>query len=107
MQENKAIDTDEWTTESMPADPTQDNKDFAGWNTAKDGKGDTFTKDSIVKSDMTVYAQFKDKTKPKPQPEPTPTPGPYYPLPEPAPAPVPDVPAPAPTPEPEHKVPAI
>ncbi len=98
VQENKAIDTDEWTTESMPADPTQDNKDFAGWNTAKDGKGDTFTKDSIVKSDMTVYAQFKDKTKPKPQPEPTPTPGPYYPLPE---------PAPAPTPEPEHKVPAI
>ena len=107
VQENKSIDGDEWTTESMPAAPTQDNKDFAGWNTAKDGKGDAFTKDSIVKRNMTVYAQFKDKVKPKPKPEPTPTPtpGPYYPLPEPA--PVPDVPAPAPTPEPEHKVPAI
>ena len=100
VQENKSIDGDEWTTESMPADPAQANKEFAGWNTAKDGKGDTFTKDSIVKSDMTVYAQFKDKTKPKTQPEPTPTPGPYYPLPEPVPVPVPDVPAPAPTPAP-------
>ena len=115
VQENKSIDGDEWTSESMPAAPTEDNKDFAGWNTAKDGKGDAFTKDWVVKSDMTVYAQFKDKVKPKPKPKPepmptpTPTPGPqpgpYYPLPEPT--PVPDVPAPAPTPEPEHKVPAI
>lgn len=109
VQENKSIDGDEWTSESMPAAPTQANKDFAGWNTEKNGTGDPFTKDSIVKSDMTVYAQFKDKTKPKPKPKPepmpTPTPGPYYPLPEPTPAP--DVSAPAPTPAPEHKVPAI
>ena len=105
VQENKSIDGDEWTTESMPAAPTQDNKDFTGWNTQKDGQGSVFKGNSPVSGDMTVYAQFKDKTKPKPQPEPTPTPGPYYPLPEPT--PVPDVPAPAPTPEPEHKVPAI
>lgn len=107
VQENKSIDGDEWTTESMPTDPTQDNKDFAGWNTQKDGQGSVFKGNSPVSGDMTVYAQFKDKVKPKPKPEPTPTPtpGPYYPLPEPT--PVPDVPAPAPTPEPEHTVPAI
>lgn len=109
VQENKSIDGDEWTSESMPAAPTQANKDFAGWNTEKNGTGDPFTKDSIVKSDMTVYAQFKDKVKPKPKPKPepmpTPTPGPYYPLPEPT--PVPDVPTPVPTPEPKLPVPAI
>ena len=109
VQENKSIDGDEWTSESMPAAPTQANKDFAGWNTEKNGTGDPFTKDSIVKSDMTVYAQFKDKVKPKPKPKPepmpTPTPGPYYPLPEPT--PVPDVPALVPTPEPKLPVPAI
>ena len=109
VQKNKSIDEDEWTTESMPAAPTQANKDFAGWNTQKDGQGSVFKGNSPVSGDMTVYAQFKDKVKPKPKPKPepmpTPTPGPYYPLPEPT--PVPDVPTPAPTPEPEHKVPAI
>ncbi|WP_100181595.1 InlB B-repeat-containing protein [Gardnerella vaginalis] len=91
VQENKSIDGDEWTSESMPADPTQANKDFAGWNTQKDGQGDAFTKDSVVKSDMTVYAQFKDKVKPAPAPTPSPSPTP-------APTPIPE-----PTPEPESE----
>ena len=105
VQENKSIDGDEWIDQSMPAKPNKAGFIFKEWNTKPDGIGVAFTGKSPVKGDMTVYAQFKDKTKPKPQPEPTPTPGPYYPLPEPT--PVPDVPAPAPTPEPEHKVPAI
>ncbi|MFW0894304.1 InlB B-repeat-containing protein [Gardnerella sp. Marseille-Q9181] len=91
VQENKSIDGDEWTSESMPADPTQADKDFAGWNTQKDGQGDAFTKDSVVKSDMTVYAQFKDKVKPAPAPTPSPSPTP-------APTPIPE-----PTPEPESE----
>ena len=99
VQENKSIDGDEWTSESMPAAPTQANKDFAGWNTQKDGQGDAFTKDSVVKSNMTVYAQFKDKVKPAPAPTPSPTPAPT-PIPEPKPTPVP---TPTPTPEPESE----
>ena len=105
VQENKSIDGDEWTSESMPAAPTQANKDFAGWNTQKDGQGDAFTKDSVVKSNMTVYAQFKDKVKPAPAPTPSPTPTPE-PTPIPTPTPTPDPepkpePTPTPTPEPE------
>ncbi|MFU0530363.1 InlB B-repeat-containing protein [Gardnerella vaginalis] len=103
VQENKSIDGDEWTSESMPADPTQANKDFAGWNTQKDGKGDAFTKDTVVKSNMTVYAQFKDKVKPAPAPTPSPTPEPT-PIPEPEPEPKPEpTPTPIPEPEPESK----
>ena len=107
VQENKAIDTDEWTDQSMPDKPTKAGFTFKEWNTKPDGKGQVFDGTTPVQSDMKVYAQFKDKTKPKPEPTPTPTPtpGPYYPLPEPV--PVPDVPAPASTPEPEHTVPAI
>ena len=101
VQENKSIDGDEWTSESMPADPTQANKDFAGWNTQKDGKGDAFTKDTVVKSNMTVYAQFKDKVKPAPAPTPSPSPTPApTPIPEPKPSPVP---TPTPELEPESK----
>ena len=101
VQENKSIDGDEWTSESMPADPTQANKDFAGWNTQKDGKGDAFTKDTVVKSNMTVYAQFKDKVKPAPAPTPSPSPTPA-PTPEPEPESKPKpTPEPDVTPEPE------
>ena len=107
VQENKAIDTDEWTDQSMPDKPTKAGFTFKEWNTKPDGKGQVFDGTTPVQSDMKVYAQFKDKTKPKPEPTPTPTPtpGPYYPLPEPV--PVPDVPAPAPAPEPKLTVPAI
>lgn len=101
VQENKSIDTDKWTDQSMPNDPTKDGYVFKEWNTDPTGedKSGVFNGMTIVNKDTMVYAQFKKKESP------TPTPGPYYPLPEPA--PVPDVPAPAPTPDPEHKVPAI
>lgn len=101
VQENKAIDTDKWTDQSMPNDPTKDGYVFKEWNTDPTGedKSGVFNGMTIVNKDTTVYAQFRKKETPAP------TPGPYYPLPEPT--PVPDVPAPAPTPDPEHKVPAI
>lgn len=101
VQENKSIDTDKWTDQSMPNDPTKDGYVFKEWNTDPTGedKSGVFNGMTIVNKDTTVYAQFRKKETPAP------TPGPYYPLPEPT--PVPDVPAPAPTPEPEHKVPAI
>lgn len=102
VQQGSTIDGDELKDQGMPAKPSKDGFDFAGWNTQEDGKGSTFTGESQVNGDMTVYAQFKKKEPPTPTP--APQPGPY---PLPAPAPVPDVPTPAPTPEPEHKVPAI
>lgn len=37
-----------------------DGKILTGWNTKANGSGDTFTKDTIPKSDMSVYAQLKD-----------------------------------------------
>ncbi len=44
--------------DQMPADPTRSGYTFTGWNTSKDGSGKTFSKDTVVESDMTVYAQW-------------------------------------------------
>ncbi len=44
---------------TLPTDPTRDDYAFIGWNTQEDGSGDEFTADSIVKEDITVYAQWE------------------------------------------------
>ena len=110
VQDNKSISGDEWTDQSMPANPTKAGFTFNGWYQGKNGTGDAFTGDTVVaNSDMTVYASYVKETSPtptpSPAPEPTPTPTPVpelkpepTPTPEPEPAPEPDV-----TPEPEPK----
>lgn len=96
VQEGKTINSDEWTTESMPADPTKAGFTFNGWYQDKNGTGDAFTGDTVVSnSDMTVYASYVKEPSPTPSPTPEPTP-----IPEPKPEPKPE-PTPTPTPEPE------
>ncbi len=98
VQDNKSISGDEWTYQSMPANPTKAGFTFNGWYQDKNGTGDAFTGDTVVaNSDMTVYASYVKETSPTPSPtpEPTPTPTPMPEpdvTPEPEPIPVPDVP---------------
>ncbi|MDK8328121.1 MAG: InlB B-repeat-containing protein [Gardnerella vaginalis] len=107
VETGKAINTDALTNESMPKDPTKDGYTFKEWNTKENGKGETFTGESVVNGDMTVYAIYtKDSAPtptpaPKPAPTPTPTPTPA-PTPTPTPAPKP-APTPTPTPTPAPK----
>ena len=54
-----SINGDVDNTQSMPSDPTRPGYTFKGWFTQPDGKGDKFTGDTVVNSDMTVYAYFK------------------------------------------------
>ena len=46
---------------TWPVNPTRDNYDFIGWNTEPDGSGETFTKDTVVSDDITVYAKWEIK----------------------------------------------
>jgi len=98
VEENKSINGDEWTTESMPADPSKSGFTFEGWFTQKNGKGSKFTGSTTVSGNISVYSSYIPKT-PAPTPSPTPTPEP---TPIPTPTPTPD-PEPKPVPEPESK----
>ncbi|EIK80939.1 hypothetical protein CGSMWGv1400E_04580 [Gardnerella vaginalis 1400E] len=110
VQEGKSINSDEWTDQSMPADPSKSGSTFEGWFTQKNGKGSKFTGSTTVKGDISVYSSYVPKTptpptppepepKPEPKPEPTPTPTPE---PEPKPVPEPESkPTPEKTPEPD------
>lgn len=48
--------------DSMPVDPTDDEVQFhvVAWNTQADGSGSTFTKDTPITSDITVYASWEN-----------------------------------------------
>ncbi len=85
VETGKAIDTDALTNESMPKDPTKDGYTFKEWNTKENGKGETFTGESVVNGDMTVYAIYTKDSVPTPDPTPTPNPEPNPPTPTPTP----------------------
>ncbi|EPI54206.1 repeat protein, partial [Gardnerella pickettii JCP7659] len=74
VETGKAINTDALTNESMPKDPTKDGYTFKEWNTKENGKGETFTGESVVNGDMTVYAIYTKDSASTPAPAPTPTP---------------------------------
>ncbi|MFU0539249.1 InlB B-repeat-containing protein [Gardnerella vaginalis] len=92
VETGKAINTDALTNEFMPKNPTKDGYTFKEWNTKENGKGKTFTGESVVNGDMTVYAIYTKDSAPAPKPTPTPTP---------APAPKP---TPTPKPQPEKRI---
>ncbi len=114
VQENKSINSDEWTAESMPTDPSKPGFTFNGWFMKQDGKGDKFTGDTPVSGNISVYSSYTSKPPtpptppaptPEPEPEPTPEPEPdidwddipdidLTPDKEPEPTPVPDFPVP-------------
>lgn len=61
VETGKAIDTDTLTDQSMPKDSTKAGYAFKEWNTKEDGTGTAFTGDTIVNSDITVYAIYTKK----------------------------------------------
>lgn len=61
VESGNSIENDIDKTQSMPANPTKDGYVFKEWNTSSDGKGTTFTSDTIVNEDMTVYAIYNKK----------------------------------------------
>ena len=84
VEKDKSINGDEWTTESMPTDPSKPGFTFNDWFTAADGKGDKFTGDTVVTGNISVYSSYTPipptpptpPTPPEPEPEPTPEPEP-------------------------------
>ena len=44
----------------MPAGPAQVGSHFKGWNTRDDGSGTAFNENTIITSDVTVYAQWEE-----------------------------------------------
>ena len=108
VKNGKAIDTDELIDQSMPKNPTKAGYTFKEWNTKENGKGETFTGESVVNGDMTVYAIYTKDSAPTPTPTPAPTPTP---TPTPDPTPNPSTPelkpqpeTPAPKPQPEKRI---
>jgi uncharacterized repeat protein (TIGR02543 family) len=53
---------------NFPVPPSRDGYEFKGWNTEADGSGLSFTKDTLVEGDITVYAQWEEVGQ-KPDPE--------------------------------------
>jgi len=50
------------TVGSLPTDPTKTGYHLSSWNTKANGSGDSFTADTTVESDITVYAQWEINT---------------------------------------------
>lgn len=46
------------STGTLPVSPVRSGYLFTGWNTAPDGSGTSFTADTAVSADLTVYAQW-------------------------------------------------
>lgn len=66
VETGKAIDTDALTDQSMPQDPTKATYAFKEWNTKEDGTGTAFTGDTLVNSDIPVYAIYTKNPEPVP-----------------------------------------
>jgi len=49
------------TVDSLPTPPDRTDYTFNGWNTKENGTGDSFTADTKVTGDITVYAQWTPK----------------------------------------------
>lgn len=59
VETGKTIDT-----QLLPTAPAKAGFTFKEWNTEKDGKGKTFTKDTVVTENMTLYAIYTANTDP-------------------------------------------
>lgn len=59
VETGKTVDT-----QLLPTAPAKAGFTFKEWNTEKDGKGKTFTKDTVVTENMTLYAIYTANTDP-------------------------------------------
>ena len=58
VENGKTIDSDDLPDESMPQNPTKNGYTFEEWNTQQDGKGTSFTGETVVNEDIIVYAIY-------------------------------------------------
>ena len=58
VEPQKSINGDGLSNEMMPEAPTKVGHTFKEWNTQLDGAGTTFTGDTVVNEDLTVYAVY-------------------------------------------------
>ena len=52
------VKTESGSSVTLPANPTRSGYTFTGWNTRRDGNGDSFNKSTVVTDSLTVYAQW-------------------------------------------------
>ncbi|MCL2834741.1 MAG: InlB B-repeat-containing protein, partial [Treponema sp.] len=58
IYENSSWGINKWRVGNLPKEPTRDGWIFIGWNTRADGKGLPVFEDTMVQSDITVYAMW-------------------------------------------------
>ncbi|MCL2012219.1 MAG: InlB B-repeat-containing protein [Cystobacterineae bacterium] len=58
--QSKTVVPPETTLDELPEEPTREGYKFLGWNTAADGSGAPFTVDTLVRENLTVYAQWEN-----------------------------------------------
>jgi len=56
--QNKTVEPPATTLDELPEAPTREGYTFLGWNTAADGSGAPFTANTLVRENLTVYAQW-------------------------------------------------
>lgn len=89
------------TLGALPSAPTRTGYSFIGWNTKADGTGTALDADTLIHSNLTVYAQWLTQNPPNPNPVPNPDP-----TPSPTPSPTP-IPMPSPSPSPVQNDPYV
>jgi len=65
----KTVTTPVTTIDALPAAPTRAGYNFTSWNTKADGTGSNFTASTVVKANITVYAQWQEESEPPPGPD--------------------------------------
>ncbi|MCL2012904.1 MAG: InlB B-repeat-containing protein [Cystobacterineae bacterium] len=58
--QSKTVEPPETSIDELPEAPTREGYKFLGWNTAADGSGAPFTVDTLVRENLTVYAQWEN-----------------------------------------------
>jgi len=57
---SKTVERHMSTIDALPEAPTREGYKFLGWNTQADGSGSVFTANTLVRENLTVYAQWEN-----------------------------------------------
>jgi len=58
--QSKTVEPPTTTIDELPEAPTREGYKFLGWNTQADGSGAVFTANTLVRENLTVYAQWEN-----------------------------------------------
>ncbi|MCL2013189.1 MAG: InlB B-repeat-containing protein [Cystobacterineae bacterium] len=58
--QSKTVERHMSTIDALPEAPTREGYKFLGWNTQADGSGSVFTANTLVRENLTVYAQWEN-----------------------------------------------